>query len=399
MAAVRAHITPELLRWARKQANYDPEVVMKAAGIKSLAKYEAFEAGTERPTIKQLWKIADKLKRPVSFFYLPKAPDAPEPLRDFRRLSGIVAGMLSPQLALQISRAREAREIALSLYSDVDEEPPVFFLNASVNDDPEDVAQRIRAEIGADIDAQRRITIANQIFNYWRGLLEGAGVLVLQARGVKLEEMRGFCLSERPLPVVVANVKDWSYRGRAFTVLHELAHVVIGESGISDTQLEVERPPEEQKVEVFCNHVAGAVLVPFDSLRSHPLVLARGREFWSQEDISKLANQFAASREVTVRRLMIHGYVSEQLYEHMREQYIEEYERTTAQRKEKKSIVTEARKKTAYNGTLLTRLALTSYYNERITSVELSRILDVKLKHMSKIERAVMGSNLMFTGG
>ena len=109
MPSARANINPELLIWARKQAVCDPEDVAKYAGIKAVGNYLKIEAGERLPTIKQLWKIADKLNRSPAFFYLNEPPPDPEPLRDFRRLPGIVAGTMSPQLARQIQRAREEK--------------------------------------------------------------------------------------------------------------------------------------------------------------------------------------------------------------------------------------------------------------------------------------------------
>ena len=73
--------------------------------------------------------------------------------------------------------------------------------------------------------------------------------------------MRGFCIAQKPLPVIVVNPKDSPY-GRIFTIMHELVHIGLGKSVIQNTELREDRPPDNP-IEVFCNEVAAEVLVPY----------------------------------------------------------------------------------------------------------------------------------------
>src|SRR5689334_24536784 len=119
--------------------------------------------------------------------------------------------------------------------------------------------------LGVTREAQRTWRTPRASYNAWRAALEHAGILVLQVTGVSPAEMLGFSLSERPLPVIGVNRK-LHLNGRTFTLLHEFIHVLLERSGICDIDESGQRPPEEQRPEIFCNAVAAATLAPGDAL-------------------------------------------------------------------------------------------------------------------------------------
>jgi Zn-dependent peptidase ImmA (M78 family) len=81
--------------------------------------------------------------------------------------------------------------------------------------------------------------------------------------------MRGFALAKEELPVVVVNGKDYSQGGKCYTLLHELTHIILGGSAISnDTESLASR--DEQQIERFCDAVAAAALMPRGMLLSFP---------------------------------------------------------------------------------------------------------------------------------
>ena len=85
----------------------------------------------------------------------------------------------------------------------------------------------------------------------------------------------GFALAAETLPVIAVNRNDVLTR-RTFSLVHELAHLIIRVSGVSDLETDARRPPEDQKIEIFCNQVAGAALIPKTALFSEALVVERG---------------------------------------------------------------------------------------------------------------------------
>ncbi|PJN93119.1 hypothetical protein CNY89_23520, partial [Amaricoccus sp. HAR-UPW-R2A-40] len=124
---------------------------------------------------------------------------------------------------------------------------------------------------------------------------------------------------------------------RVFSLLHELAHLMLRQSGVSDLDADGPRRAEDERIEVFCNQVAAAALMPRAQLLAEPLVAAKegGRSEWSDDDIRALATIYSVSREAVVRRLLTLNRTSEAFYARKRAQYAAEFRELQEQRKEK----------------------------------------------------------------
>lgn len=395
MARVEAIINPALLIWARESAGYVLEEAATKAGIPS-EKLSAWENGDTRPTIRQLRELGRVYRRPLAVFYLPEPPHKFQPLHDFRRLPNEVTSRESPELRFAIARARYRREVALELMEGEGEEIPNFQTSASLIEDPEDVGARIRDLLGVTNEIQFGWTKPREAFNAWREAFERAGILVFQAVGVELEEMRGFSISQIPLPAVVVNIKD-TPRGRIFSMFHEFIHLLLREEALCDLRDQwVKRRPQESRVEVFCNRAAGAALVPRRKLLWNEAVIHHQGTDWKDEEIASLAQHFSVSREVILRRLLILDLTSEDFYQHKRTEYQAQYR--AAQQQKRPGFAPPSLLAYSNAGPLYTRLVLRSYYDERITTRDVSEYLDVRLKHLSKIERMAMGTTVSFGG-
>lgn len=391
---VPAIVKPELLVWARESARLTIELAAHRAQVKP-EKLSTWERGEGQPTIAQLRKLGRAYKRPLAVFYLSKAPKAFQAMHDFRRLPEEMAGTQSPNLAFEVRRARYRREIALDLHDELRGAPPAFTATASLSDNPEAVGLRLRELLRIGRDEPASWKKPHDALNGWRSALEQAGVLVFQANDVDLTEVRGFSISLNPLPVVVVNLKD-SPLGRVFTMLHETAHLMLRQGGLCD--LDDEQPlPTHRRMEVFCNHVAGAALVPRDWLLAEHEVQAHKGVEWPNEIVSALGRRYQASREVVLRRLLILGRTTEAFYKKKRRELSEEFEaqRQEAQKQKvlglaPKGFVTPDRIALSTAGPFFVRLVLNSYHQEKITANDLSSYLEVRLKHVQKIERAVL---------
>ncbi len=103
---------------------------------------------------------------------------------------------------------------------------------------------------------------AESAFAILRERAEHAGVFVLlignlgsHHSAIPVETFRGFAIADPVAPFVVINDGDarvaWS-----FTLIHELAHLWLGATGVSGGGA------PEMKIERFCNDVAGEFLLP-----------------------------------------------------------------------------------------------------------------------------------------
>jgi len=264
------------------------------------------------------------------------------------------------------------------LFEDLGEDPPPFNPVTTTAEDPETVATEIREFLGVGREEQYDFTDGYKALNRWRDAIEQCGEMVFQASGVERSEMRGFSISEPVLPTIVTNVKDVP-QARVFTMIHELTHVMLRAGGLCGLE-------EAQDVEVFCNRVAGATLVPREWLINEHLVRTHGpRPQWDEHQIRTLARRYHVSREVVVRRLFIVGYATQDFYQRKRDEYQREFE----SRGEEGGFAAPDVKAVSQAGRMFVRLVLDSYHQDKITTSDVSEYLEVRLKHLPSIEKAV----------
>lgn len=387
---MRALITPEVLAWARSSANISEDEAAHKAGV-IVEKLRAWEKGSETPSLSHIRKLGIAYKRPIAVFYLPEPPKDFQPLRDFRRLPGKTYPGLSPSLLFEIREAQSRRDVLLELVEEGEDEPTRFDHRASLKEAPEALAEKVRKVLGVSLEKQA-IRDPNQCFSFWRGLLEDQGVVVFQIADVKETEARGFSISESQLPVIAVNRKD-NPKSRVFTAIHEFIHIMLKTGGLCDLQDEPDgRKPEEQGVEIFCNRVAGAVLVPENNLMSEPIVLGKGKnKTWSDDEIVKLANKYGVNREVVLRRLLIFSKTTKEFYEEKRAQYQKEYKEFAERekKKKKKGFLPPANDAVSALGRPYVHTVLDAFHQERLTASRVSDYLGVQFKHVSKIEALI----------
>ena len=378
-----ANPTPSVLVWARESAGLSVEAAARKAGVKA-DRLSSWESGADRPSFAQLRKLASVYKRPLAVFYLSEPPYRFQAMHDFRRLGEPEETVPSPELTLEIRRAHDRREWALELLDTIEEEPPNFQERLSIRDDSEEAADTVRRLLGITLERQASWRSEYEAFNGWRLLIEGAGMLSFQANGVELSEARGFSIALRPLPVVVANIKD-APRGRIFTLLHEVTHVLLADGGICD--LHDSNNDESSRIEAYCNRVAGAALFPRAAILGSHVVQAHRKSdpAWKDEELALLSRHFGGSREAALVRLLGLGLTTERFYRESRERFLKLY----AQQREKQGSGFAPPHQIALSsaGPTFTNLVIESFNRERITASDVSDYLQVRLRHLSEIQR------------
>jgi Zn-dependent peptidase ImmA (M78 family) len=388
-----AEVEPAILTWARSTAGLSVEEAAHSLQTKPERVVE-WEEGERHPSMAQLRKMAATYKRLLSDFFLP-APPREDPIpHDFRRLPGEVANRYSRALRYQLRLARQRRELALDLAAELEAEVPTLPpVHLELNADTERTGAQLRALLGVTLEAQRTSRNPRASYNAWRGSLERAGILVFQVTGVRPAEMLGFSLSDRPLPVIGVNRKLHP-NGRTFTLLHEFAHVLLERSSICDIDESVQRPPEEQRPEVFCNAVAAAALVPRDALLDHGLVRvspALPRE-WSEDELSILGREFGVSNEVVLRRLLTAGRTMPAFYAEKRAIWGRLFD-TPAPSSEPDSDFKRNMPQEVISdlGRRFTSLVVDSYLNSYTSLSDVSRYLGLRADKVAKVRELLAG--------
>ena len=390
---IKAIVKGELLTWARNSAGYDVAVAADKLGIEH-DQLVAWEANQDQPSIPQLRKVATLYKRPLAVFYLPEPPFSFMPMSDFRRLPVVGQNQFSPALTLEIRIAHQRRELALEMLDEVDEKHAPFTLTASLSSKADLAGDAIREALGVNYQLQTSWRDPIKAFRAWRSRIEGVGVLVFQASRFESAEASGFAYWADVLPFIVVNGKD-AHNRRTFSLLHELAHLMLHQSGVSDLDSDGPRSNEAERIEIFCNQVAASALLPRDLFLAESIVAERGtgQHDWAEDAIVALAKTYSVSREAVVRRLLTFGRTSEGFYTRKRTQYAHEFQAKRQREKdgsERKPIPRNMPRETlATFGRFFVRMVLENYHADRLSLSEVSGYLGVKVRHLPNIERSV----------
>lgn len=381
--SVKALITPEVLKWAREE--YIRLELPQAANLMKVPqeKLEKWENGDEQPTIRQLKDIAKKYNLHITVFYLPEPPKGLPTLVDHRVKGGSksIDEQQSYRLKVNIVEAFQRREILTYLYELLEMSPQKITLNIDSEDTHNTAAEKIKQFLEYNPEELPRTKNHSKAYKFWKKLVESKGILVCQTISrlpMDLETVRGFCIAQNPFPTIVINSKD-SVLGKIFTIFHELVHIGLGHSAIQNTNLEEVNTPNLKEIEVFCNYVAGEVLVPKDEL----LRIINMETL--EEDLPEIKKHFQVSSEVIMRRLLIHDKISNRRYQRFRKEQKEKYN----QQNNKYGPPPHTRLLNV-SGELFARTAFSAYYEEQITMSELSSFFsNCDTKYLTKIESAI----------
>ena len=293
----RVPVQPELLRWARERSGYDVDALSGR-----FPRLEEWERGDVQPTLKQVEAFAKATRTPVGLLFLEEPPLESVPIPDFRTVANVHVSRPSPDLLETIYLCQQRqdwyREFALSMH-----EPTLDFVgSASLEDDIVEVAATVRHVLGFDVEERGGLATWTDALRHFIGQADALGVLVMASgvvgsnnrRRLETREFRGFALADPLAPLIFINAAD-TKAAQMFTLAHELAHLWLGQSAVSDTEA---RAAPDQEVERWCNRVAAELLVPLAVLRNE--LDARAD---LQDELRRLAHHFKVSTLVILRRI------------------------------------------------------------------------------------------------
>lgn len=309
--SVRVGVRPSVLTWARARSG-----IAEDDWGRRFPKFEAWLAGEAAPTLKQLEEFARRTHTPVGFLFLEEPPIETVPIPDFRTVGDRPVGadeVVSAGL-LDVIYACERRQEWYRDNQILEGEPPLAFVGAaSTSDAVDDVAAQMRVVL--DWTAENRATCrgSDGALTWLREHAEAAGALVMISgivgsnthRTLDPQEFRGFALADPYAALVFVNGAD-SKSAQVFTLVHELAHLWLGETALSDLD---PRSVRANDVERWCNQVAVELLVPMAEFRNR---LNSSGDLRAQ--LQPLAEHFRVSPQVVLGRLREAGELTWEQY-------------------------------------------------------------------------------------
>jgi len=381
-----ALITPDVLKWARKRAHFTPDGAAQKVQVRP-ERFIAWEEGNMYPTFRQAKKLAKAFHVPFGYFFLPAPPKEKIDIPDLRT----VGGRVRPDFSLEfidlyhgILRKQEwFREHRLQEGI----RPLSFIGKFSVDSGFKEVAEDIRQEL--TIDDQLRASSRNweQFIAKLVEQVEKAGILVFRNsivgnnthRPISVDEFRGLAISDPIAPLIFINSRD-AKSAQIFTLAHELAHLWLGASGVSNPILKTKKNENhDQRIESFCNKTAAELLVP-----EAEFLVDWDQELSPPDNITLLSKKYRVSTLVIARR----GYDFNLLsYDEFQEFYLDalQYDRRVKARLSKSdggpgSFTMQKMR----NGTLFSRAVTTAAFEGRLPLRDGAALLGIKPAKLKK---------------
>ncbi len=257
---------PEVFRWARESAGLAPEEAARAIGIVPVS-LAAIEHGEKVPSRTNLANMARVYRRSLLTFYLSAPPPKGDRGEDFRTVVAERAVEAEADVDALVRDLRVRQSLVRTVLEDEEGTRPLDFVgSANMQDGTASLCELIEQQLGLTRAEYRAQKNAEAAFALLREKAEQAGIFVLLAgnlgshhSAIPVEAFRGFAIADPIAPFIVINDNDakaaWS-----FTLLHELAHLWLGATGVSGGGY------QGQKIERFCNDVAGEFLLPFSDV-------------------------------------------------------------------------------------------------------------------------------------
>ncbi len=307
---------PEVLKWARERYGLSTSDLARKVGVKE-EKVVAWEQSGDI-TLSQAERVAEATYVPFGYLFLPTPPVENLPVQDFRTVGSTRVKRASPNLLDTINDALRRQDWYRDYLIANSEEPLPFVGSLKVSQDIVGAASEIRIVIKWDAGLRSRISATEDALNQQIDAVEEAGILVMQSgivgqnttRKLDVGEFRGFALSDEYAPLIFLNGRD-SKAARMFTLAHEIVHIWLGVSGISNLSQTLPASNSAQ-TEKFCNEVAAELLVPQTELET------QWTQVQSQPDaVKRLSRHFKVSTLVILRRLKDKGHLSSEDFNRM----------------------------------------------------------------------------------
>lgn len=314
MRTNEAFITPSVLEWAIKRAGVSAESIHKKA--------EQWVSGKARPTFKQAVDLAKTLQIPFGYLWLKEPPKEQEIIPDLRTIGNGGLAQMPLELKTAVNDVKQKQE----WFKEYAKTNGILKCEAIGRFKGSDDTQGIADDITARLEIQDLVGSGCDKDRMLKNLIEKIeklGILVMRnsiLRGntkkkLNLDTFRGFAIFDEFAPLIFINTND-SKAGQIFTLMHEVAHLWIGQSGISDLDIR-----ENNKIELACNEIAAKILMPKTKIQK-----AFG-EFGEDRWLERIADRFSVSALAVLNRLRSLNLLAPSRYQELYDAELEKFSR------------------------------------------------------------------------
>ncbi len=367
-------IRPDLIIWAREHRGLSHEQFADKIGV-TVDDVLALERGDKQATLTIFKNISARLRIPGGALLRQTRPRVPALPADFRTHEGQPPTLgFETRLAVDFARTL-ANNVQELVENNLAAPVPLLPRFDYRRDDPEQAGEAERARLGVTTATQFGWASA-QAFKNWRSVIEAAGTFVL-LNNFPLTDCKGFTIYDaRESPIIVVSKHEKLDVARAFTLVHEYAHLILREPGLSDHD-------DRNPVEAWCNRFAAAFLMPRNAIRQLVGVWPNQPRDWTLDDIRNWALRLKVSQQALALRFEALGLAAAGFFGRIRAQQAH----IPARRAEKGGDYVNTQVNEL--GDRFTDTVLSARATDRIAPAEAAEILAIRPVHFERVRRQI----------
>ena len=366
--------SPEVLRWLRESSGWGIDEISGRLNT-TPAVIRDLESGIRSPTLVQLEKMSASYRYPLAAFFLSK-PKKQKPLpKDYRFLPGGGRGVFDKKTLIAIRRSRRLQNLGRELSSNIKIQTAPKVHRADLEDDTASIATKLREKIGLTLEKQIKFANAHKMFNHLRDVLGNANILVFQFP-MPVEDARGFVLADESPAVITVNSKD-TIEARLFTLMHELGHVLLGETAIDMPGI----PTKTRNLtERWCDAFSSSFLLPAgidEALLETP-------QPTHTETLDRLSKKYKVSKAALLYKMRDLGSISEAECNLVLARPISANKKKTESKKNNIVILPDKRCRSEIGNRFITLVA-DNFERDLITYMDALEYLSIQSRYFDKV--------------
>lgn len=371
-------INGAILKWARECVNLSIEEAVLKTKLKSLTNDDLlqFENGEKFPKINVAKNLAKIYGINLAVLYMPRIPKNIQPkINDFRQITNKLSRNAVLLIRKLVYHQEWLKEYLVSNgYKELDFVGMISIKNTSVKETVKIIENKLNVQVNYNKDSKFN-------FNEIKKSLENKNIFVSIANShngnvksrVEVQEIRGFAIADKIVPFIFINSSD-SDNAKLFTLIHELVHILIGETGISN----IYSNDTKNKVEVYCNKVASELLIP-------DKIFIKYWEEYKEDNIEnkilKLSKQFPSSQLAIIVKARSLKYIEEDIFNNFFDEFSN---KKIIKNNNKKGRADYYKTMDKLNTKKFANYVLEAFHDNEITLRDVYDLLSVKSNNLKK---------------
>lgn len=379
---IHIKVNHSVLVWARKSLAITRNQASEKTKI-AAKRLAQLEKGERQPTLEELKEFSKAYKRTIATLLLSEPPKENPLPADRRTVNSKDLGNFHEKTIMAVRKARALAQSYVELRQEMDVEIPKLNFVASINEQPQSVAVKIRQLL--NLDEIREIQNINDALEAYIQKVESLGIAVFQL-SLTQDKLRGFSITDDVIPIIGIKRGGEAAHSKIFTLFHELGHILLNEGALCDlsekTNIEIEK---------WCNAFSAEVLIPTAELLQMEKVIEqqqRGEKTWAKKDLVTLATYFHVGPLALLRSLLEKQLTTSAFYNEKHQAW-NKPQFGRAKNPEGRNIAKEAIKE---KGRTYISLAFSAYDQNRIDLKDLSDFLGVRLSYIPKTRQLLNAS-------